>query len=110
MLKLQLLRIIAAILLGFSLLVNFAFGVGVSTALARGGLKGVTRWIDHITYEGTWRITGVSPGVIRVTMPVVRHLYLRFVLDWLLMIGLACAGLYLLKLCTPKIDAKYQRA
>jgi hypothetical protein len=69
MFKLRLLQFVAAVVLGFSLLADFAFGIGVCTAFVRGGLKGVAGWINHITYEGTWQTTEVSPGLMRVTMP-----------------------------------------
>ena len=110
MLKLRLLQLIAAIVLCFSLLANFAFGFGVCSAFAGGGWKGVARWIDHIAYEGKLQITEVSPGVVRAKMPVVKHVYLRFALGWLLMIGLAFASFYLFKFCTRKIYAMQERA
>jgi len=110
MLKLRLLQLIAAIVLGFSLLANLAFGIGVCTAFVGGGWKGVAHWINHITYEGRWQITEASPGVVRATMPVVKHVYLRFVLSWLFMIAIAFASFYLFRLCTRKIDASEERA
>ena len=110
MLKLRLLRLITAIVFGFSLLASFGFGIGVCAAFAGGGRKGVARWIDHITYEGRLQRTEVSPGVVRATMPVVKHIYLRSVLSWLLMIGFACASFYLFRLGTRKIAAKQVRA
>lgn len=106
MFKLRLLQFFAAVVLGFSLLANFTFGIGVCTAFGHGGLKGVAKWINHITYEGRLQITEVSPGVVRGTMPAVKHVYLRFVFDWLFMIGLACASFYLLRFCTRRIQAK----
>ena len=110
MFKLRLLRFVAAFVLAFFLLANFAFGIGVCTGFAGGGLKGVAGWINHITYEGRLQMTEVSPGVVRVTMPVVKHVYLRFVLNWLLIIGLAYASFYLSKFCTRRIQAKEGRA
>ena len=110
MFKLRLLQIVAAFVLGVSLLANFAFGVGVCTAFAGGGLKGVARWINHITYEGSWQTIEVSPGVMRVRMPIIKHVYLRFVLNWLFIIGLACASFYLFRLCTRRIQTKEGRA
>jgi hypothetical protein len=110
MFKLRLLQLIAAIVLGSSLLANFAFAAGVCSAFVGGGWEGVARWINHITYEGRLQITEVSPGVVRATMPVVKHIYLRFVLDWLLMIALAFASFHLLKFCTRRIQAREAKA
>ena len=69
MFKLRLLQFVAAVVLGFSLLANFTFGIGVCSAFAQGGLKGVAGWINHIAYEGSWQTTEVSPGVMWVTIP-----------------------------------------
>jgi len=97
MFKVRVLQLVAAVVLGFSLLANLVFGIGVCPAFAGGGLKGVARWIKHITYEGSWQTTEVSPGVMAVTMPIIKYVYLRFVLDGLSMIGLACASFCLFK-------------
>jgi hypothetical protein len=110
MLKLRLLRFVAAVVFGFSVMASLVFGVGFCAALARGGLEGVAHWINHITYEGTLQITEVSPGAVRVTMPVIKHVYLHFAFNWLFMIGLACASFYLRKLCTRRIETKELRA
>lgn len=110
MFKLRVLQFVAAVVLGFSMLANFTFGIGVCAALARGGLKGVAGWINHITYEGSWQTIEASPGVVRVRVPIIKHMYLRFVLDWLFIIGLALASFYLFRFCTRRIRAKEVRA
>jgi hypothetical protein len=103
MLKLQLLRIAITIFLGFLLLANFAFMVGICTGFAHGGVNGVKQWINHITYEGTGRLKEVSPGVVQFSRPVIEHVYLGFVLDWLFIILLTVICSYAVRYCTRGI-------
>jgi len=71
MLKLQPLLFVVTFLLGFLLLANFAFAVGVCSGFAHGGVDGVKEWINRINYEGTGRLEKVSPGVVQFSRP--RH-------------------------------------
>jgi hypothetical protein len=87
------------------MLANISFAIGVCSGFARGGIRGVTEWIEHITYEGTIRTREVSPGVIQFTVPVVKHVYLWFVSDWIFLIALTVGCFYLRKSCARKIGA-----
>jgi hypothetical protein len=87
MLKLRIFRFLIFTVLCVSLLANLAFPLGVCSAFFRGGMEGVGRWINHITCEGRGQIVEVSPGVVQIKVALVKHVYLSFVLDWLLIIA-----------------------
>lgn len=91
--KLQFLRFVGTVLLGFLLLVNFSFSVGVCNGFAKGGLDGIKQWINHINYEG------------RGTFREVSHVHLRFALGWLFIIALTLICFHVIRLCTGRIHA-----
>ena len=101
----RLFRFCILIFLCFCLSINMLFAIGVCTNFARGGLQGVRQWIMHISLEGRLQIVEVSSGVVRVSAPSVEHIYLRFVLSWMVIVILTSACFFAIKSCTRKIRA-----
>ena len=78
---------------------NVSFAMGVCSGFARGGVAGVTAWIGQVSYEGKGRVTVIRPGAIRLSEPIIKHVYLRFVLNWIFLVALTLACFYLRKSC-----------
>jgi len=103
--KRKFLRFVVTFLLGFLLLANFAFTVGVCSGFAHGGVDGVKQWINHVTYEGTGTLKEVSPGVVQFSRPVIKHVYLRFFLNWVFVFILTVICFYVFRFSTRRIHA-----
>ena len=58
--------------------------IGVGSGFAHGGVRGVTKWIEHVTYETMGRVTEVLLGAIRFSVPVIKRALLGIVLSWIL--------------------------
>ena len=103
MTKLRIFRFLIFAVLCVCMLANISFAIGVCSGFARGGVRGVATWIEHITYEGKGQIKEVSPGIVQFTEPVIKHVHLRFVLDWIFIVALTFGCFYLRGSCARRM-------
>jgi hypothetical protein len=105
MTKLRIFRFLLLVVFCVGFLGNVSFAIGVCRGSARGGVGGVTAWIEHVTYEGKEPVTVISPGAIRFSEPIIKHIYLRFALNWIFLVALTLACFCRRKSCAQRMAA-----
>jgi hypothetical protein len=75
MMKLPIFRLLLLVVFCGGFLGNVSFAMGVCSGCARGGVRGVTAWIEQVSYEGKGRVTVIRPGAIRFSEQIIKHFY-----------------------------------
>ena len=103
MLKFQFLRSSLLAVLIFCFFANFSLLLSATSAFAHGGIHGVAMWINHV--EDRFQFEEVGPGSVRLVHPIVKHIYLRFILGWLVLVVLPVVCIKLRGICGRKLEA-----